>query len=154
MQRSLATPDLTAGLNYDRAGAVQTNFVGFYLGIDLPFFNRNQGNIQNAKFQIQVYESQYQNQLHQVEADVVKAYSNALDNERLSTQLDPSFSKDFEHLSAEVLKNYEKRNLGLLEFLDYYDSYKQNVLQLNNLALNRLNGYEQINFSVGKDVIK
>ena len=49
----------------------------------------------------------------------------------------------------EVTKNFEKHNISLLEFTDFYDSYKQNVVQLNNLRYNRISQLEQLNFTTG-----
>jgi cobalt-zinc-cadmium efflux system outer membrane protein len=71
----------------------------------------------------------------------------------MAVSFDPAFSGDYNLLVTEVLKNYQKRNIGLLEFLDYYDSFKQNVLQTNALKLNRINAYEQLNFAVGRDIL-
>jgi cobalt-zinc-cadmium efflux system outer membrane protein len=36
-----------------------------------------------------------------------------------------------------------------LEFLDFYDSYKTNTIQLNNLQLNRITSLEQLNYVTG-----
>jgi len=52
-----------------------------------------------------------------------------------------------------MLKNFEKRNISLIEFLDYYDAYKTNAIQLNTLMYNRINSFENINFAVGKDIM-
>jgi cobalt-zinc-cadmium efflux system outer membrane protein len=67
----------------------------------------------------------------------------------LNNSFDPAFKDNFKHLIQEVAKNYEKRNISLLEFLDFYDSYKTNVLQLNTLRFNRVISLEQINFITG-----
>jgi cobalt-zinc-cadmium efflux system outer membrane protein len=58
-----------------------------------------------------------------------------------------------DNLNKEMLKNFEKKNISLIEFLDYYDAYKENAVQLNNLLYNRINAFENINFSLGKDII-
>jgi cobalt-zinc-cadmium efflux system outer membrane protein len=52
-------------------------------------------------------------------------------------------------LTQQVLINYEKRNIGLLDFLDFYDSYKQNVLATNYLKYSRVQSFEDINFYTG-----
>ncbi|HZE84032.1 MAG TPA: TolC family protein, partial [Puia sp.] len=56
---------------------------------------------------------------------------------------------DFERLMHEVLINYQKRNLSLLDFLDFYDSYKQNILQSNSIRYNRVSAFEDINYYTG-----
>lgn len=152
LQHSLAIPDPTVGYNFDRNGSYVPNSRSLSLGLDIPIFNRNQGNIKNAKFTIKNNEAQLMNQQKVVEGDVYKAYNAALLNERMARSFDPSFARNYNVLVQEVLKNYQKRNIGLLEFLDYYDSFKQNVLQTNSLQLNRIAAYELINFAVGKDI--
>ena len=69
--------------------------------------------------------------------------------EKTYNNFDPGFKQDFTHLVGEVYKNYEKRNIGLLEFLDYYDTYKTNTLLLNGLLLSRTLALEQLNFVTG-----
>jgi len=56
---------------------------------------------------------------------------------------------DFNRLLHEVLINYQKRNLTLLDFLDFYDSYKQNILQANAVQYNRVSAFEDLNFYTG-----
>ena len=46
----------------------------------------------------------------------------------------------------------EKRNISIMEFLDFYDAYKNSIIQLNNLQNARANAIENLNFSVGKDI--
>lgn len=76
-----------------------------------------------------------------------KAYAQ----NKLYQGIDPSFSGDFERLMNEVLINYKKRNISILDFLDFYDSYKQNMLQLNTIQFNRVTAFEDINFYTGTE---
>ena len=149
LQKATAVPDVSLSLNYDKLGAYGQNFLGAGIAIDLPFFNRNQGNIKQAHIAIDQSKIQLQDKQDQVESDVASNYKNALRLEQLNDSFDPAFKDDFTHLIQEVAKNYEKRNISLLEFLDFYDSYKTNVLQLNTLRFNRVISLEQINFITG-----
>jgi len=149
LQKATAVPDVSLSLNYDKLGAYGQNFLGAGIAIDLPFFNRNQGNIKQAHIAIDQSKIQLQDKQDQVESDVASNYKNALRLEQLNNSFDPAFKDDFTHLIQEVAKNYEKRNISLLEFLDFYDSYKTNVLQLNTLRFNRVISLEQINFITG-----
>jgi len=92
---------------------------------------------------------QLQSQQDQVESDVATNYKGALRLEQLYNSFDPQFKDDFTHLIQEVFKNYEKRNISMLEFLDFYDSYKTNTLQMNSLQLNRVLSLEQLNYATG-----
>jgi cobalt-zinc-cadmium efflux system outer membrane protein len=149
LQKATAVPDVSLSLNYDKLGSYGTNFLGAGIGFSLPFFNRNQGGIKQARIAIDQSKVQLQSQQDHVESDVATNYKNALRLENLYNSFDPAFKNDFIHLIQEVFKNYEKRNLSLLEFLDFYDSYKTNTLQLNTLQLNRVTSLEQLNYVTG-----
>jgi len=149
LQKSNAIPDVTATLNFDKLGSYGHNFLSAGIGIPLPLFNRNQGAIKQAKLSIDQSTIQIQNQQAQVESDVTLSYKIASRQEQLNKSFEPQFTSDFNHLIEEVYKNYLKRNISLLEFLDYYDTYKTNTLLMNNMLLNRVNALEQINFATG-----
>ena len=153
LQKAIAIPDITMGLSYASNGSAAPNYFQVFAGFDLPFFNRNQGNIKANKFLVNQNEIQFNYQKQLVQNDVFKAYNNLLENQKVFKTFNPQFLKDYDLLIGEVLKNYSNKNLSLLEFLDFYDSYKQNILQANNLQLNRINTYQQINFVVGKDIL-
>jgi cobalt-zinc-cadmium efflux system outer membrane protein len=48
-QKSLSVPDVRLGGVYDRNGSYIANYVGLSVGVDIPLFNRNQGNIKAAR---------------------------------------------------------------------------------------------------------
>jgi len=149
VQKATAVPDFSLSLNYDKYGGYGTNFIGAGVEFNLPFFNRNQGNIKQARIAIDQSKVQLQSQQDQLESDLATNYKGALRLEKLYNSFDPQFKQNFTQLIQEVFKNYEKRNIGLLEFLDFYDSYKTNTLQLNTLELNRVITLEQLNYVTG-----
>lgn len=149
LQKATAVPDVSLAFNYDKLGSYGNNFMSAGLSFSLPFFNRNQGGIKQARIAIDQSKALLQSRQDQVESDVATNYKGALRLEKLYNSFDPQFKDDFNHLIQEVFKNYEKRNIGLLEFLDFYDSYKTNTIQLNNLQLNRVLALEQLNYATG-----
>lgn len=150
LQKAYATPDLTIGANYDRLGSYVENFNSIGVSIPLPFFNRNQGNIKNAQIQNDVNKVEYENGLERVKNEVTSNYIDALRSEKLLMGFDPSFEQNMKDIIGQVTINFQKKNITMLEFLDFYDSYKNNVLQLNQLRYNKMNALEQLNFSIGK----
>jgi cobalt-zinc-cadmium efflux system outer membrane protein len=152
-QKSVAVPDLTVSGGWDRNGSFihDYNYIG--MQFDLPFFDRNQGNIKTARFNVESNKYRLQGAEEQVRSDVINAYTTAIETNRLYSGFDDKFLDDLQSMNDEMLRNYEKKNISLIEFLDYYDAYKTNVIQLNTLLYNRMNSFENINFSVGKDVI-
>jgi Outer membrane protein len=152
-QKSLGVPDLTLSAGWDRNGSFIHNYNYIGMQIDLPFFNRNQGNIKTAAFTVENSKVKLQSAEDQVKSDIFQAYANALENNKVYNKFDNKFAKDLTNLIDEIMLNYEKRNISLLEFIDFYDAYKQNMIQYNTLQYNRINAFENLNFSVGKDII-
>jgi cobalt-zinc-cadmium efflux system outer membrane protein len=149
LQKALAKPDITVSAAYDRYGSYVHDYNSVGIGFPIPLFNRNQGNIKNAQIQVDLSKVGYESGLDKVKSDVTTSYITALRSEKLLLSFDPKFETDLRQLIDQVLINYQKKNITMLEFLDYYDSYKQNVLQLNQLRYNKMNALEQLNFSIG-----
>ncbi|UOQ73145.1 TolC family protein [Hymenobacter cellulosilyticus] len=153
LQRALATPDLALGYAYDRAGNYIQNYNAVTVGLAVPLFNRNQGNIRTARALIEGSKAQADQQQLVVQTDVRQAYQLA----RQTDQLYQSSSRDtgdFDRLIGGIEQSYAKRNLTTVEFLDFYESYKNNLVQLNNLRASRVRAFEQLNFAVGRPVFK
>ena len=151
-QKALAVPDLTLSLNYDEDGGFDYGYYGIGASIDLPVFNRNQGNIKNAKILIDNTLALQRSTQATVDENVSRSLQKAYAQHKLYLSIDAKFSGDFQRLAGEVLANYQKRNLGLLDFLDFYDSYKQNVLQVNSIKYNRVQAFEDLNYYTGTNL--
>ncbi|QEM12948.1 TolC family protein [Mucilaginibacter rubeus] len=149
LQKATAVPDVTFSLGYDKYGSFNNNYVGGGIEFNLPVFNRNQGGIKQARIAIDQSKVQLENQQNQVAMDLATSYKEALRSEELYNSFDPAFKSDFTHLINEVYKNYLLRNIGLLEFIDFYDSFKTNTIQFNNIQLNRITSLEQLNYVTG-----
>jgi cobalt-zinc-cadmium efflux system outer membrane protein len=148
-QKSLATPDLTLSLSYDKQGSYVQNFHSVGLSMDLPFLNRNQGNIKSAKSLIAFNDMNQKSVEATVEENTFRALQKAISQDKMYHTIDPRFVDDFERLLQQVLVNYQRRNISLLDFLDFYDSFKQNTLQINAIKLNRVSAFEDLNFYTG-----
>ncbi len=150
LQKAFAKPDITIGVSYDRLGSYVQDYNAIGISLPLPLFNRNQGNIRNAKIQTEISKVQYENGLERVKNDVTTNYITALRSEKLLLGFDPTFEDNMKNLIEQVTINFQKKNITLLQFLDFYESYKQNVLQMNQLKFNKMSALEQLNFSIGK----
>ncbi|MBB6502137.1 TolC family protein [Pedobacter cryoconitis] len=149
LQKAMVVPDITMSVTYDKQGSYIKKYTGLGISIPIPLFNRNQGNIKQAKIAIDANKLAVTQQQEQIQSDLDNSYQSADRLERLYNSFDPKFKTDFNHLIEEVYKNYQKHNISLLEFLDFYDSYKTNTIQLNNLQLNRISSLEQLNYITG-----
>lgn len=145
-QKALAVPDLTVGLNYDKQGSYANNFTSLGAAIDLPLLNRNQGNIKSAKFAIDNTVALQKSAERTVEENISNALEIAYTQQGLYQTLDSKFAGDFERLADAELEAYQKRTVGLLDFLTLYDAFKQNVVQLNTILYNRVQAFEDLNY--------
>ena len=153
-QKSLAVPDLTISGGWDRNGSFIHDYNYLGLQTSLPLFNRNQGNIRSAKFMEESSKYKLESAEEQVKTDVINAYTNALETNRLYSSFDKTFVNDLDRMNDEMLRSFEKKNIGLIEFIDYYDAYKDNQVQYNKLLLNMVSSIENINYTVGKEIIR
>ena len=150
LQKALATPDLTIGAEFDKRGSFVNNASFLTVAMDLPFFNRNQGNIKAAKISIVQSKVIAEQHKQSVENEVQSAWSKVLNTDKMLRSIDPAFENQFEKLLEGVTDNFQKKNISLVEFTDFYESYKNNVLQLNQLKNDRMQAIESLQFAVGK----
>ena len=150
-QKSLAVPNLTLSLAYDQQGSYINNLSSLGAAIDLPFFNRNKGNILSAKRNTNLYTALQHSTEATVQENVFRSLQKAFSNDKMMKTIDPGFLSGFNRLLHEVLINYQKRNITLLDFLDFYDAYKQNILASNSVLFNRLIAFEDINYYTGTE---
>jgi cobalt-zinc-cadmium efflux system outer membrane protein len=154
LQKALRVPDLTLGTSYDKAGSYVQNYNALTAAIDLPFWNRNQGNIRAAQFQINAnHQMQSQAEL-QVKGDINKAYQRLLESDRLFKGASIEFTGDYENLLDGILRAYQNHTISLLEFIDYYEAYKDSKLQFNRLQSERMDALENLNLSTGTNILK
>ncbi len=154
LQKAMAVPDVEFSFVYDLKSSYPDNYTGLGLHVPLPLFNRNQGEIRKAKIAIDAGKNQLNQQEATLENEVSNSYKTALRTESLYTSLDKNFSSDFDKLIGEVIKNFKNRNMSLIEFMDFYDSYKQTTLQMNDLKYQRMNAKEEINYVTGSTIFK
>ncbi|MEN9610196.1 MAG: hypothetical protein RLZZ628_1010 [Bacteroidota bacterium] len=144
-QKSLAIPDLTVGMNYDQHGGAFNHQINFSVGIPIPVFNKNQGNIQYAETILKQSQAEQQSISWRLQSEVAAAlnkWRTAKDN---YNQLSATTIADFEAVYNGVLQNFQKRNISLLEFTDFMESYNQMTIQLSEYKKNVVLSGESLN---------
>ncbi|GAB2569206.1 TolC family protein [Spirosoma areae] len=149
LQKALAVPDLTLQGTYDRNAGYIPNYFGLGVGMSLPFFNRNQGNIQAARIRTQTsqqFASAYQ---LQVESELQRSLTKARQADQLYRTFDQRFNSDFGRLIEGVTLNYRKQNIDVVQFLDFLDAYKTSQIQFIQLQNDRMQRLEELSLAVG-----
>jgi len=153
-QKSLAVPDLNVGPNYDRASNFAPNYFGLTLGIPIPIFNRNQGNIKAAAFNVQQHESLLGSEDVNLQNDVRAAYRKlALSLSIVGTKT-TIFYNDYRDLFDNIIQSYRNRQLSLVEFIDYLNGYEDIREKQLQQQLSIQLAKEELNFQVGMDVVQ
>lgn len=154
LQKATGVPDVTIQGVFDRNGSYVPNYNAAAIGIPVAIFNRNQGNIKAAKALTDAATQQLNQKQVSVQNDVFAIFQKISETQKLYGSLNPAFSSDFNDLLKGAQKMFENRNLSLLEFVDLFESYKESMLQYNNIRAQRYNVFEELIFNVGKDVFK
>ena len=81
------------------------------------------------------------------------AYDKLENASRLFRMANQNLAHDFEKIMQGVNENYQKRNINLIEFIDFYQAYKETCLQLFDIRKNLFMAADQLNTVVGRDVI-
>ncbi len=149
LQNALAVPDVTVGGRWSRAGSYIPDYFGLTVSIDLPLFNRNQGNIQVSEKTLEQKKVLLAQVRRRIEEEVRTAYRKAEATDHLYAGFDRRFSGEYRTLVNGMIANYEKRNITIIEFTDFYESYRNSLLLTNRLLNERFKTLEALNYVVG-----
>ncbi len=152
LQRAMAVPDVTVGGRWSRAGSYIPEYFALTVAVDLPLFNRNQGNILVSEKTLEANRALRENAERTVEKEVTVSFQKALQTDRLYRSFDRKFPGDYRTLVDGMVQNYLKRNMTLIEFTDFYESYRTAMLQINQLQDDRADAFETLNYATGTDL--
>jgi cobalt-zinc-cadmium efflux system outer membrane protein len=153
-QKSLATPDLTVGGLWSRAGSYIPDYYALTFSIDLPIFNRNQGNIDLSARTLDADRMMHDNYRTSVLEEVAADLRRASDLERLYRSFDRKFPLQYNELVDGMIENYQKRNMSVIEFTDFIESYRTSMVQMNQLGNDRADAIEMLNYVTGTDLFQ
>ena len=151
-QKSLAIPDLTLGLAYAQRGGAFDNQKNVTLGIPLPLWNKNKGNIQVAKTLLAQSKVEKQAFDLQLQTEIASNWNKWNESRKNYQLLNPKINADFEMVYKGILENFQKRNISLLEFTDFMESYNQAAIQMNELKKKLVLSGEEFNSTINKDL--
>ena len=154
LQKSLAVPNIQLGAAYDQSSDYVNHYFGISAAIDLPFFNRNQGNIKGAKSNISYYKTRQIAQQNSISNQVDAAVQKVSVAENAYKSVEGEFAGQFALLSKGIYENFQKRNITLLEFIDFIETYNESVKQYNRLQSERIKVYEELSFIIGEELFK
>jgi len=152
-EKSQRSPDVALSVSYDRYGGVWKNFVGVGVSMDIPAFNRNQGNIKMAKLMIDQsnYNAEYQkNIIYQEIKEVYEHYT--LNYNYYQKLMDNDFSEDLENMFEAYSRNLLNKNINMLEYIDFMYAYKTTKQAILIAKKNLDTSFAELQFSVNGEI--
>jgi len=147
-QKAQNVPNPTAIVGWDHNGSFVRNYNYIGFSIDLPFWNKNHGNILAADARAESSKIRYDYYRQQVSTQVANNFAKAEELETLYHSTDSGYGSDFIKIIQGTTENFLKHQIGLLEFIDLYESYKDSQTQIIQLQNDRLNAIESLGYSI------
>jgi cobalt-zinc-cadmium efflux system outer membrane protein len=144
-QKSLNVPDLNVGVAWSQSGGAFNNEANLTLGIPLPLWKVNRGNVEKANYAIEQNQKNADYQKLYLETKVQSAYKT------WKAQYDQLFEiknddlKNMDIVYDGMLANFRKGNVTFVEFTDFMDSYRQTILQIYDMKNGVVQSAEQLN---------
>jgi len=152
IEKANAVPDLNLSLSYDRNGNNQLDFVGAGVAIDLPVFNRNKGNVKAAQYEVSRNQLLQQNKTESVRNAVVKTWTDLNRDIKLYESINQDYLNKLNGMIAAVSNNFTQRNISLLEFLDFFESFRDSKEKYYEAVKNISIKKEDLNYLTGQDL--
>jgi cobalt-zinc-cadmium efflux system outer membrane protein len=143
--------DPTLGLEYQRTQNINT--LGIDLQIPLRIFDRNQGEKQRTRIEIDRSQRLREALQSGVFHDVDSAHATLLSLLGLLSPYRDRYIPEADAVRETISFSYAHGGASLLEFLDAQREYRDTQLAYRNLVASYLAAVNQLNFAVGREVI-
>ncbi len=150
LQRRMAVPDLVLGAEYDQRGNLHDKQTSLTVGFSIPLFDRNQGRIKWAEAANLQAKAETERTLRSVRNEVLHALDNLAILQAQYNAVSPGLGEQLDQLSDNLVDNYVRSNIKLLEFTDLFESYNSTIIALNQLRAELHNAYEELEFATGQ----
>ncbi|MBU8882576.1 TolC family protein [Kaistella sp. DKR-2] len=144
-QKSFNTPDLTLGAAWDQNGGTFKNEINIKIGIPLPLWKTNQGNIEKARYSISQNQKNAEYQKLNLETMVEASYRTWKNHYNQLSQIKTSDMDHLDQVYKGMVTNFRHGNVSLLEFTDFMESYRQTALQICEMKKQIILSAEQLN---------
>ncbi len=149
LQKAMAIPDVTVGGHWSRNGGYIPDYYAVTVAVDLPLFNRNQGNIEVSEQTLRSNRAALEQTRQKIRKEVANAYDKAAEIDRLYRTRDTAIAGEYRTLVNGMVSNYEKRNMTVIEFTDFFESYRASMTQLIQIENDRMDALEELNAATG-----
>jgi cobalt-zinc-cadmium efflux system outer membrane protein len=139
--------DLNVSFDYTHTGGVNSG--AFFFNIDLPIFDRNQGEIARTRHAITQAQEQQNEAAEQVITDVVDAYQALHSNDQIIQLYRGGYVEQAKKSRDITEYSYKRGAASLLDFLDSERTYRANQLAYRQALASYMTALEQMRQAVG-----
>jgi outer membrane protein, heavy metal efflux system len=139
--------DVTASVNYTHVAALNT--ASFFGSIQIPIFDRNQGEIARTQYAITQFQELNLAAAEQALSDVVSAYEALHTNDQIIQLYRSGFLDDSKQSRDISEYAYRRGAASLIDFLDAERTYRANQLAYRQALASYMTALEQLRDAVG-----
>jgi cobalt-zinc-cadmium efflux system outer membrane protein len=147
LQKANGKVDPTVTANYSHVSDASS--ASFFANVQLPIFNRNQGEIARTQYAITQAQELAHAASDQVMTDVVNAYEGLRTNDQIVTLYRSGYLKDAQDSRDISEYAYKRGAASLLDYLDAERSYRATELAYRQALASYLTAVEQLREAVG-----
>lgn len=144
-QKSLNVPDLNVGMGYDQASGTFNNEINLKVGIPIPLWKSNKGNVERANHAIKQNQKNAEFQKLDLETKVESAFQIWKSQYEQLAEIKSTDLDNLDLVYNGMLKNFRNGNISLIEFTDFMESYRQTALQIYDMKNELMQSAEQLN---------
>lgn len=144
-QKSLNVPDLNVGMEYDQASGTFNNEINLKVGIPIPLWKSNKGNVERANHAIKQNQKNAEFQKLDLETKVESAFQIWKSQYEQLAEIKSTDLDNLDLVYNGMLKNFRNGNISLIEFTDFMESYRQTALQIYDMKNELMQSAEQLN---------
>ncbi len=152
VEKANAIPNINFLLSYDRNGNNQLDFAGAGFSMELPFFNRNRGNIKVASFEWEKAKLLQKSKTNEINNAVIKTWQDLSKAISLYESIDADYLDKLDDMIKALSENFAHRNISLLEFLDMFESFKDSKAKYYSTLYNIDLKKEELNYLTGTEL--
>jgi cobalt-zinc-cadmium efflux system outer membrane protein len=152
LQKRMAIPDVALNGSYDQRGGAFINQTNAGISMPLPLWNLNKGNIRAAQAAGKSSIIFQQQKRVEVEADVQAAWQSMSLSITEYNKVIKYYSEDFDAVFKGVNDNFQKRNISILEFVDFFESYNESLSEFERVRNHLAQSATQINYVTASKV--
>jgi cobalt-zinc-cadmium efflux system outer membrane protein len=145
------TADPTVEAEYERSG--HANTVGGNINIPLRIFDRNQGEKERSRFELESSRLALVAAKNQVLSDVDTAWAAYLAAQSQSGRYQSKYVAEASHVRDNLEFSYRNGNTSLLDYLSALSDYRQVNLAALNAKLQLLLSLEQLSYVANTEVL-